>query len=164
MLNLGTLKSNIQTILEAANTTTGSPVDLSAGLETRVQRVLTVNPSRIPIQASFYPYVTIFIDRKEVELKSISKTQTAGKRLAEIDVKVVGAVWNSTVTDEEADPADNDAEKLMESVEEILRANSDLGGAALWSFPTLITYHNLTLEEDAHIRAGILNLKTSVYY
>ena len=163
MINLGTLKENIQTILQAANTTTAS-VDISSGLETRVQRVMKVNPARVPIQASFYPYVTVYIDRKEPKNTTISKNQATGKRKAEIDVKIIGAVWNSTVNDEELDPADDDAEKLMESVEEVLRSNSDLSGFCEWSYPTMITYHNVQIEEDTHLRAGIMNLKVIKFY
>jgi hypothetical protein len=162
-IDLNNLKEQIQTIFEAANTTTASR-DLSSGLETRVQRVLKVNPARIPVQASWYPFVTIFIDNKSIIQDGIVKDQLTAKRRAKVDIKVIGAVWNSTVSDDETDSADEDCEDLMENIEEILRANSTLSGVATWSFPTNITYHSASLDEETHIRAGILNLEATIFY
>lgn len=162
-VDLNDLKEQIQTIFQNANTTTASR-DLSNGLETRVQRILKINPSRIPIQATFYPFVTIYIDSKSIELVDFAITQAQAKRKCKIDVKVIGAVWNSSITDEEIDPADEDCEDLMENIEEILRNNPTLGGVATWSFPTDVTYHNANLDEGTHIRAGVMNLQASVFY
>lgn len=178
MLDLNSLKEHIQTIFETANTTTAS-VDLSKGLETRVQRILKLNPERIPVQAQLYPFVTIFISDKAVTMMDIAGNQLIQKRKGEISVKVVGAVWNSTITDSEEDPADEDCESLMENVEEILRANPQLGGSQIgtavigtstigpivaFSHPTKITYHNFSLDEGTHIRAGVLDLEVTVLY
>jgi hypothetical protein len=162
-VDLNNLKEQIQSLLQTANTTTASR-DLSTGLETRVQRVLKVNPSRIPIQASWYPFVTIYIDAKDIELQGIAVNQQNAKRRADVSVKVVGAVWNSTVTDEEVDPADEDCEDLLENIEEILRANPTLAGSATWSYPEGVAYHSANLDEETHIRAGILTLRTTIFY
>ena len=162
-VDLNNLKEEIQTILEDANTTTAT-VFLSEDLETRVQRVMKVNPHRIPVQASWYPFVSIFIDSKRINQQDIAATQLTAKRRAEIDVKIVGAVWNSTISDEEVDPADDDCESLMENIEEIIRRSSTLNGAALWTGVTDVTYHNGPVSEDAHVRAGFMNLKVSVLY
>src|SRR3990167_2051134 len=151
-VDLNNLKEQIQTIFETANTTTAT-ADLSSGLETRVQSVLKINPARIPVQATWYPFVTCYIDSKEIELMDFAVNQTTAKRMAKIDLKIVGAVWNSSITDAAVDPADENCEDLMENIEEILRANPTLGGVATWSKPTLVTYHNVGLEDGAHIRA-----------
>jgi hypothetical protein len=161
--DLNNLKEQIQGIFQTANTTTATR-DLSSGLESRVQRVLKVNPARIPIQASWYPYVTIYIDDKEISAQGMVKNQLTARRQGKIDIKIIGAVWNSTVTDEEIDPADEDCEDLMENIEEILRANPTLEGVVTWQFPNLVTYHSAPVDEDAHIRAGILNLEATVFY
>jgi hypothetical protein len=163
VLDLNGIKTQLKSIFEAANTTTAS-VPLSTGLETVVQKVLTVNPARIPIQSTWYPYVTVFIDGKLPHEVTINRSQTNGTRRAEVDIKIVGAVWNSTVTDETADDASDDCESLMENIEQILRANSSIGGKVNWSFPTGITYHNLRLEEESSIRAGIMSLKAVAHY
>lgn len=162
-LDLNNLKEQVQSIFQTANTTTASR-DLSNGLATRVQRILKVNPARIPVQASWYPFVTCYIESKNLEEAGIAITQATSKRKAIINLKVIGAIWNSSSNDGEVDPADEDCEDLMENIEEILRANPTLSGVSLWSFPTDVTYHNVALEEETHIRAGILNLKTTIYY
>lgn len=162
-IDLGNLKTQIQGILNAANTTTASR-DLSSGLGTRVQRVLKVNPGLIPIQPSFYPAVTVFINSKDVEDRTIANSQLVGKRKAVVTVSLAGIVWNSISTNINEDTADNDAEILMENVEEILRSNTTLAGVATWSAPTKVTYHDLKPEEEAHMRAGILNLEASIWY
>lgn len=162
-VDLNNLKEQIQSIFQTANTTTATR-DLSNGLESRVQAVLKVNPSRIPIQANWYPFVTCYIESKEIELVTIAKDQLTAKRRCQVDVKIVGAVWNSSISDAEVDPADEDCEDLMENIEEVLRANPTLGGVATWSYPTGVSYHNVGLDEGVHIRAGILNLKTDIFY
>ncbi len=162
-IDLNNLKEQIQSIFQTANTTTASR-DLSNGLESRVQRVLKINPSRIPVQSSWYPFVTVYIESKDVELVDFAVNQTSARRKTKIDLKVIGAVWNSSIVDEEVDPADEDCEDLMENVEEILRANPTLGGVATWSYPTAVTYHNVGLDEGVHIRAGILNLEATIFY
>jgi hypothetical protein len=162
-INLNNVKEQIQTIFQAANTTTATR-DLSNGLETRVKSVLKINPSRIPVQASWYPFVTCYIDSKDIELVDFAINQTSARRKAKIDIKVVGSVWNSSIVDEEVDPADEDCEDLMENIEEILRANPTLGGVVTWAKPTAVTYHNVGLDEGTHIRAGILNLEADIFY
>lgn len=165
VLDLNNIKEQLQAALEAANTTTAS-TDLSSGLETRVQAVLKLNPARIPIQGNWYPYVTIYIDSKEIDEQTIQVNQSQGKRRADVGIKIVGAVWNSTVTpgSEDVDEASDDAESLMENIEQILRANTTLGGAVSWSAPEGVTYHNLSLEEDASIRAGVMSYKAVAFY
>lgn len=162
-LDLNNLKEQIQSIFQTANTTTATQ-DLSSGLTNRVQRVLKVNPSYIPVQSDWYPYVSIFIEGKEIELKDIAATQLAAKREGTTTVKIVGAVWNSALSDDEIDAADEDCEDLMENIEQILRGNPTLAGAATWSAPTRVTYHNASLGEGVHLRAGVLDLEVTNYY
>jgi len=163
VINLNNLKEQIQTILQNANTTTAS-TDLSNGLETRVQRVLKINPSRIPVQATWYPFVTTYISKKDIELTQFGVNQIGPQRKSTVDVKVIGAVWNSSITDEEVDPADEDIEDLMENIEQIMRANPTIEAVATWSYPTEVTYHNVTLDEGTHIRYGIMTLMVTVFH
>lgn len=162
-IDLNNLKEQIQTIFEAANTTTASR-DLSNGISKRVQKVLKINPARIPVQASWYPFVTTYIESKDVELVDFAKDQLTAKRKSIVELKVIGAVWNSSISDAASDPADEDCEDLMENIEEILRANPTIAGTCLWSYPTGVTYHNVGLDEGVHIRAGILNLEATIFY
>jgi hypothetical protein len=162
-LDLNNLKESIQGIFQAANTTTATR-DLSSGLTDRVVRVLKVNPERIPIQATWIPFVTVFIDAKEIELTDFAVNQLTAKRKGKISVKVVGVAQSFVVSDDEADSADDECEDLMENIEEILRGSPTLGGVATWSYPSGVTYHNRMLDEDFGVRAGILSLETEIFY
>ena len=163
-LDLNNLKEQIQTIMEAANTTTATR-DLSSGLQTRVQGIFKINPGRLPIQHTQYPYVTCYVDRKRIEPGSIGRDQLTAKRKGEIDVKIVGAVANSVFTTGiDVDEADNDCESLMENIEEILRANVTVNSLTTWSFPDAVTYHNVALDEESMLRAGVLNLRAHFWY
>lgn len=164
---LTSIKSSIQSALETANTTTGSPIDLSDSLTSRVQKVLQINVDRIPIQPSFYPCITMFYDGKAISLQDIAGSLLTGRRRAEIDLKVVGIVWidnMNTANFEYKDLADNECEQLMENIEQVLRNDPTLGGNALWSKSTDVTYHSYQVSEDAHMRAGILNHRITVQY
>jgi hypothetical protein len=158
------IKEKIQTILENANVSSNSPRDLSYLMTTRVQKILKVNPNKIPAQASFYPFVTIFTDSKDIENKGIAKNQFTPKREAEIDFKIVGAIANFNLTDETEDPAEEDCEKLMENIEEILRDNHNLDSTVDWAWPTNVTYHNAQIDEDTHVRAAVMNFRVKIFY
>ena len=163
VIDLNNIKTQIKAILDASNTTTAS-TDLSSGMETRVQKVLKLHPARIPIQATWHPYVTVFLDQKDIDETTMQASQAAGKRKATIGVKIVGVVWNSTVTDAAADDASDDAESLMENIEQIMRGNPTLNGIATWSRPEGVTFHNMQIEEETHIRAGMMSYRVTVFY
>ena len=162
-LDLNDFKEQIQSIFQTANTTTAA-TDLSTGLGTRVQRIMKINPARIPIQASLYPCVTIYIESKSIEMATIAINQTNAKRRADIDFKIGGIVWNSTNNDPEVDPSDDDCESLMENIEQIMRSNPTIAGLATWSYPTNVTYHALRVDEETHLRAGLMNYRATVFY
>lgn len=164
-INLNQFKEDLQTIFQAANTTTATR-DLSSGLATRVQRVVKLNPSLIPIQADWYPYVSAYIDSKDVEPADFAGTQLAAKREARVKIKIVGAVWNTltTTNEEDVDEADEDCESLMENIEEILRGNPTINGNAIWQFPERVQYYNAALGEGQGLRAGVLDLIATVFY
>lgn len=162
-LDLGNLKTQLKSIFDTANTTTATS-DISSGLTTRVQKVLKVNPARIPIQANYFPMITVFVDSKDIELKDFAGNQLMAKREATVSVKIVGAVYKSIQSDAKVDAADDECEKLMENVEDILRRNPTINGVATWQYPTKVTYHNAQIDEGVHIRAGILNLETTILY
>src|SRR3990167_91756 len=109
------IKEKIQAVLQAANTTTAS-VDLSRGMTNRVNQVLKVNQLRIYPQASSFPCVTIYTDRKDLAEQTIMGTQQ-GNRRADLKLKILGMSWNSNVASHDEDPADEDCERLMENIE-----------------------------------------------
>lgn len=163
-VDLNGIKTQLKSILDSANTTTASPVDLSNGLSTRVQRVMKIHPEMIMPQESFWPLVTCYINSKSIDPGDIASSQINAKRKCEIDVHVVGAVFNQNVTSSDEDPADEDINKLMENVEYILRSNSTLNNKVLWQFPEMVEYYSARLDMENSIRFGILKLTAKAFY
>jgi len=163
-IDISSLKTSIKSIFDAANTTTASPVDLSNGLAKRVQNVFKLNPNSLPIQASLFPAITIFIDNKDISQDGIALNQVNARRKGELDIKVMGSVWQNTYTNVSSDDADEEIEQLMENIEQILRNNPTLSNNVNWQIPTDCSYHTGILSEEAHMRAGVLNLRAHIYY
>jgi len=165
-VDLNGIKTAIQTTLLAANTTTASPIDLSSDLlnSKRVKNVLSVHPEMILPQASLFPLVTCYITEKPIKSMDIAKTQLDSKRRATVDVNIVGTVWNNNIVTFESDPADTDINYLMENIELILRSDYNLGGKVSWQKPTGCTFYTTLLNEQTHLRSGILKLECEVYY
>ena len=164
---LSTIKTATQSILDTANTTTGSPIDLSDSMTSRVQKVLQINLERIPIQPSFFPCVSIFYEAKQITLQDMAGSMLTGRRKAEVDMKIVGVVWidnMNTSNFQYKDLADNECEQLMENIEQVLRADPTLGGNALWSKTTDVNYQSYPVAEDAHMRVGTMTHKITVLY
>lgn len=163
---LNDIKENIQTMLYAANTTTGTPIDLSYGLSNskRVKQVLKTHPEMIRPQASFFPLVTCYISDKEIVRMDIAKTQLASKRRAKVKLKIVGSIWNSNMTSIDEDPADEDINQLMENIELILRGDHTLGNIVNWQLAQSCRYFTSVLDEQTHLRSGILDVDCEVFY
>ncbi len=163
-IDLNSIKTAIKNIMDANNTNTAAPVgDLSAHLTKRVAKVLKVHPSFIPIQPSYYPCVTMYIDEKTLRGEDIAGSQLNAKRNSDIFIEVVGAVWNSNLKVNTEDPADEDINHLMENIEFILRGNSTLNGTVKWILPTGTKYYASQVEEQTHLRVGILRLRATVF-
>lgn len=162
--NLLGILTNLKSIFDTANTTTGSPIDLSSDMSRRVNTVLTYNPNLIRPEANIFPLVTCFITGKEISDETMGKSQANIKRRATLSVDVVGAVWNDTYNAATDDPADKDIHYLMENIELILRSNEVISGVASWSMPDGVEYYNVVLAEDSHLRSGVIGLKATIYY
>jgi len=163
-IDLNGLKTAIKSILDTANTTTGSPIDLSKSLNNRIQQVLKVHPGRISIQASFYPYITMFIDDKSIELTTIAVNQVKARRTADVEINIVGAVSENIITNVNADDADEEIEVLMENIEEIMRSNDTVNGTVKWAKPGRVNYHGAAFDEESIIRAATMTFNATVEY
>lgn len=165
-VDLNGIKLAIKTQLDTANTATGDPIDLSQSMAKRVVSILRVQPEKIPIQPSQYPCVTMFYSAKQVRLDTIAKSMLLGRRIADIELTLVGFVWQDTgvQTKETEDLADNEVENLMENVEGVLRNEPTLGGKCLHSYVSGTTYHKFPVAEGAHMRAGVTSFKIKVQY
>lgn len=162
-VDLNNILESIRSTLAASNTTTAT-YDLSASLTTRVQKVLKVNPIQIPLQPSFYPFVTCHVVSKDVVGQDIAASQINAKRRAVVEVDVVGAVWNPNFVDDTEDPAAEDINYLMENVEQILRTIPNVSGYVTWQAPNGIAFDGAQIDEQTHLRAGVLTMKGTVFY
>lgn len=165
-VNLNSIKSNIKSLLDSSNTTTASLIDLSADLSNskRVKKVLTVNPEMIIPQASFFPLVTCYVTNKQITSNDIAKDQLNIKRRATVTVSIVGSIWNNNFVDVTKDPADDDINYLMENIELILRSDYNLSNSCNWQKVSECKYYTTILDEQTHLRSGIINLDCEVYY
>lgn len=164
-INIPSIKSSIVSILEAANTTTASPIDLSDGMSKRVLKVASIHPEDIIPQATVMPFVTVFTERKPITQRTIAKNMTSAKREGRLVFTIAGMVWNQNFQSNIwQDPADNDLEHLMENIEEVLRGSPDLGGLANWHVPIDTTYHNAVFDEQTHFKVGFFQLEAAIFY
>lgn len=162
-IDLNNIKTQFKSIMDTANSV-AAPYDLSTGMTNRVRLVLKVNPIKIPIQASLFPYVTIYAIKKEIEASQIAGDQSRAKRITDLTLNIVGAVWEQNNISQTVDPADEEIEKLMENVEEVLRRNYNLNGTVSWTKPEAVSYHTYPVSEETHMRVGLLEVVARVHY
>lgn len=157
MVDYALIKTNLRSLFNDANTTTAS-YDLSTGMDKRVVKILSVHPLRIPVQVSYYPYVSVFIESKSIKQATIARTQSNAKRDCVVTLKIAGGYWNAKISDKTQDAADNGCELLMENIEEVLRSDPTLNNACLWQIPNMVTFHNQSMDEESSLRIGILSV------
>lgn len=163
-VDLNGIKTQIATILGDANTTTASPIDLSANLTERVKRILKINPAMIPPQISFYPFVTCYVTGKQMDTGDIGYNQLNSKKKCTVTLEVVGGILNENFVTDTEDPADEDINYLMENIELTLRSNSTLNSKVTWQISKNVSYYFAPLDEQTHLRAGVLTLEGTVFY
>ena len=165
-VDLNGIKEAIQNTLLAANTTTASPIDLSSGLSNskRVQQILKVHPEMIRPQASFFPLVTCYVTGKPITSMDIAKDQLNSKRRAKVNIDIIGSIWNNNIVTIDEDPADEDINYLMENIELALRNDYNLGAKVNWQIAKDCAYYTTALNEQTHLRSGILKLECEVFY
>lgn len=164
-LDLGALKDVIKTNLDTNNVAVGAPVaDLSANMSKRVKQVLTVNPEDIMPTANLMPAVCIYVASKAPRARTIGINQSVVKREATVVVTIAGLVWNqnfqANIYD---DKCSRDLEYLMENIEKVLRGYAELGGAK-WQFPSDVTYHSASLDEQTHFKVGFIDVEFKYFY
>ena len=163
---LNSIKTAIKTLLDSANTTTASPIDLSSNLSNskRVQNVLKINPERIMPQASMFPLVTCYVDGKTMNRMDIAKNQLSTKRRATVSINIVGSIWNNNFSSITEDPADEDINYLMENIELALRSDDTLNNTVNWHKAVDCKYYTTMLDEQTHLRSGVLSLECELFY
>jgi len=160
------IRGEIKSILDSANTTTGSPIDLSNNMRRRVQKVYEVNPSILTndFQLSTYPFISVYADQKLNITGGIAKNQSTASRVAEFEFNVAGVIWDDNVTDYLKDDAQDECLYLMENIERILRSNDRLNNKVLWQIPTQVNYYSVNYSEESHFRAGVMTVNCRIQY
>jgi len=162
-VDISGIKTAIKSVLDTANTATAA-YDLSEGMSRRVQNVCKFNIEKIFPQGNELPAVFVWTLAKKPQQVTINQTQAQGKRKGEVSFTVAGVVWVPYSTDYTEDPADDDCEKLMENIEEVLRNTDTISGTVKWHIPDGVTYHSSPSDEEAHLRIGLMSLQATVYY
>jgi hypothetical protein len=165
-VSISNIKTQIKSILDSANTTTGSPIDLSANLDTRVQQVLKIHPAKVYVDPGSFPFVSVYAESKEIEQQTMGHkgNQASALRRADLTLNVVCAVQEPLIESVKADECDENCETLMENIEEILRSNVDLNSSVSWAIPSNVDYHDAPWDERNVIRGAIMTLDCTVYY
>ena len=165
-VSITNIKTQIKSILDSANTTTGSPIDLSANLDTRVQQVLKVHPAKIYIDPGSFPFVSVFTENKDIEQQTMGHkgNQTSALRRADLTLSIAAAVQEPLIETVKADESDENVETLMENIEEVLRANVNLNSSVTWAIPSNVAYHQEPWDEQTIIRGALMSLECTVYY
>ena len=115
-------------------------------------------------QASFFPLVTCFVESKTWRSEDMAGASLNSVRRAQLTLKVVGSLWNDNLVDIKKDPADDDINYLMENIELILRSSPNLGGKVTWQKATDVKYYTTVLNQQTHLRSGVLTLDCEVFY
>ena len=115
-------------------------------------------------QASFYPLVTCYITEKTINSSDFAKDQLSAQRRSTVSIEVVGAVFNQNFISVDEDPADEDINYLMENVELVLRSDPSLNNLVKWQRPSSVRYYITALDEQTHLRAGILQIEAETFY
>jgi hypothetical protein len=123
-----------------------------------------VHPEMLTQQASFYPLVTCYITEKTINSSDFAKDQLSAQRRSTVSIEVVGAVFNQNFISVDEDPADEDINYLMENVELVLRSDPSLNNLVKWQRPSSVRYYITALDEQTHLRAGILQIEAETFY
>lgn len=160
------IRAEIKSILSSANTTTGSPIDLSNNMRRRVQTIYEINPSLLTsdFQLSTYPFVSIYADQKLNISGGIAKNQETASRISDFEFNIAGVIWDDGVPDFTKDQAQDECLYLMENIERILRANDRLNNKVLYQIPTQVNYFSVNYSEEGHFRAGVMTVNCKIQY
>ena len=163
VIDLAGIKTQIKSLLDTANTTTASTF-LSNNMTDKIQKVMTINPAKVPPQASFYPFVTTWVDSKDIDTETMTLNVSKGRKIAQINISVLGAIFHSPITSDLDDPTELDVNFLMENVEQILRDSTTLNSTCKWHLAESVEYFDIFNGDKPFLRAGQLKITANVQY
>lgn len=163
VIDLNAFKENIQTVLQQQNTTGASIIDLSSGLTNRITKVFKKHPRHLVSQASEMPLVTVFLEGKKPENKTIAPTRQLAKRQGEVRVNIAAMFYDNNFQNNDDDEAEDDLEAVMENIEEIISRDPTLGGVCDWIKPEDVVYFTIA-EDQAAMLTGVFSFTASKFY
>lgn len=152
-MNLKTVRSAIISILESANTTTAT-VDLSSGLQTRVQQVIAGSPKR-PIGLDSYPLIFVSLAGKSEEQPFLGDS-------ARRDITANWNIYCLTCLADSATAAENESITLSDNVESVLRNYIDLSGTVDYS-NLEDTEYSLEDEDSVYVHTARIGMMTRLW-
>lgn len=153
-----------QTILETANTTTASPLDLSSGLTNRVANIVKFSPVYINAQRDKIPAIHVWLESKDIDFKDISINQLNGRREGTLQIKVAGFVAMTNYITQDVNQSEQEVRILMENIEQVLRSNDKLSNTVDRQRITNVTYFDLPYTDEVNFKAAVLSMEAKKYY
>jgi hypothetical protein len=163
-VDLNGIKDQIKSILDTANTTTAT-YDLSTNMDERVTGVYRLRPERLRDIGDHFPLVTVYTVRKNTQNADVALSLQTGKRFADVTFEIAGVIYDTDfVTDNTENPSQNEAEYLMENVEQVLRNNGQLNSTVKWHTVNNVDYFALPVTEESHYTVAVMELECRVQY
>lgn len=155
------IKNQVKAILEAANTSTATPLDLSNGLRDRPLLISMRHPAKVMADAPELPAVCMYYDQEDNVVETFAKDLSNANIRNDIELRIVSIVSFIDIGSTDVE-SDSECETLNSNVKEILRNNFTLNDAVKFSVPLRTTFFEDISEENI-IRAAEFTLKCTVY-
>lgn len=163
-LDLNGVISAIRTILLTANTSGGSPIDLSANLTNRVSAINNYSPTYIEPGRDKMPAIHVWLESKDVSQKEVSINQVNGRREATLRMKVAGFVVMDTFLTQNINKSEEELRTLMENIERVLRSNDKFTNTVDRQRITNVTYFDLPYADSVAFKAAVMDIEARKLY
>jgi hypothetical protein len=163
-LDLNTIISTVRTNLITANTTSGSPIDLSANLSKRVAQINNYSPAYIEPGRDKMPAIHVWLESKDVVQREVSINQTNGRREATLRMKIAGFVVMDTFQTQNIIKAEEELRTLMENIERVIRSDDQFGNTVDRQRITNVTYFDLPYADSVAFKAAVMDIEARKMY
>mgnify|MGYP001561557488 CR=1 FL=1 len=150
-------------VLSNANTTSAA-VDLSGGLDERVQRIAMADPAIVNLRNYEFPAVFVKIDDKDEDFEGIGGTGSARElKSADVNFQVVGLYkkYGATTTN---DALLADVYRLADNIESVVREEYTLSNTASWCQPAKTDFIGPFEGEGTLIKGVMITVKAKYYF
>jgi hypothetical protein len=150
-------------VISNANTTTAA-VNLSTGLDSKVQLVSKADPAIVNLKNYQFPAVFCNIESKTEDFDGIGGTG-AGKALksAEVTYRVVG-LYKKYGASTSGEDLLADVYKLADNIEAVIREEYTLSGTASWCQPESTDFIGPFEGEGTLVKGCLITCKAKYYF